>query len=803
MSFGLSLFLLLLLAAFLRIKMLWWSLAVTISVVVAAFFTQSPPLPAISALSIIGILVLLNTAAVRRGFITVPLMALFRRRGPELTSEQHAIVEDSRPGWGSQILSGRPDTTALLRQPAGELTDSECDFLQNTLVDCMEGAPRSDDGLLNGYLAESGLFGLRIPRSHGGKGLSVLAVSETIERLASRSVSMALPVASANALGPAELLRRFGTREQRDYWLPRIASGTDIGCFVLSSDFSLLGPHSLNHKGTVVRKLVDGEETIGVELDFRKRYVTLAPVATLICAVVMVRDPDQLLGRGVELGMTCVLVSADTSGVDIGRHTQPAGARYSTGPVRSSGAFIPLDAVIGGNKGVGKGLSMVSECMAGSQTVAIPAIACAFSKRTLNVVSQYAGLRKRYRRPIARFDTIAHSIGTMAGTVYRMDAARRWIAAANDNGMPDESASAAVRFELAAGATATLNTAMDVMAGKLAMAGPANPLLGHFEAIPVLLTADVIDRLGRSLGVFGAGLLRSHPFLMREISALDDPDIRLRHKRFDRALTAHAGFFVSHIIRSVLLGLTSARLAHGPEGSRLGHCYRHLSRLSANFALIADALMVVHGKELALHGLLNQRMSDALSHLFLASAVLKRFYDAGEPVDDLPLVQWCVRDSFCSIQTALWQACGNCGSRILGWTLRAICFPLGRTYSPLPDVGIAQIAQSMTADTSGRRRLLETSTSGLDERLELLQKAWKAALATRPTELAIRNALGADVTQSNVRGLAERAMETGIITGDQAHDLIQAQDMAAQIIAVDTFEGAALPGLDGEKTSVR
>jgi len=665
----------------------------------------------LAALLFVPVAVVLNVPSLRQQLITERVFGPFKKVLPEMTATEREALEAGDTWWETDLFRGRPNWRKLIDMPVARLSAEEQAFLDNQVETLCRMV--DEDAIVRerhdlppeawDYIKREGFFGLIIPKEYGGRRFSSYAQSCVVTKLATRSISAAVTVMVPNSLGPGELLLHYGTAEQKEYWLPRLADGREIPCFALTGPDVGSDAGSMPDYGIVCKGMHEGREVLGIRLNFDKRYITLAPVATVVGLAFKLYDPERLLGEREELGITCALVPASHPGVEIGERHFPMGLAFMNGPVRGRDVFIPLDWIIGGPEMAGKGWRMLVECLSVGRAISLPALGTAAGKVAYRMTGAYARIRRQFKLPIGKFEGVQEAMARIGGYAYRLEAARQLSASAGDLGVKPSVVSAIAKYHMTEMMRATLNDAMDVHGGRGVIFGPRNYLGYAYQAIPIGITVEGANILTRNLMIFGQGAMRCHPFVLAEMEAARADNL----DAFDRALFGHVGYAVNRGVRAFTLGLTGARLARSPvDGPTAGH-FRQLERMSAALAFVADVAMGYLGGELKRKERLSARLGDVLSHLYLASAVLKFHHQGQRPQAELAYVRWCVEDSLAAIYRAFDEFFANFPNRWIGGLLRAVVFPLGRPYRPVTDKLDAEVARSMMQPGAVRDRITQ------------------------------------------------------------------------------------------------
>ncbi|MBF0127109.1 MAG: acyl-CoA dehydrogenase, partial [Magnetococcales bacterium] len=618
--------------------------------------------PWITLALLVGVGALLWPGPLRRRLISTPLLHAFRRALPPLSQTEREALEAGTVWWDRELFSGAPDWRRLLSLPAPRISREEAAFLDGPVVALcrllddwsIEHHHQDLPPEIWRFLKQHRFFGLIIPRAWGGWGFSAQAHSEVVSRIASRSVTAAVTVMVPNSLGPAELLLHYGTDEQKRRYLPGLAKGEEIPCFALTSPEAGSDAGSMPDTGVVESGTFQGRSgVLGVRLNWNKRYITLGPVATVLGLAFKLSDPENRLGKGPRPGITLALIPTNLPGITIGSRHDPMGIPFMNGPTTGKEVFIPVEWLIGGPERAGQGWRMLMERLAEGRSISLPALSVGADKLSVRAAGAYALVRKQFNTSIGHFEGVGELLGRMAGETYRADAARRMTAAAVDQGERPSVISALVKYQLTEGMRRVVNDAMDIFGGAAICKGPRNLMAPLYQSIPIGITVEGANILTRSMIVFGQGAMRSHPFLLREMEAAGNPDLPGAVVAFDRAFFGHVAFSARNGVRALLLGLTNGWPIRAPvEGLQSDH-FRRLSRMSAAFALTADVALATLQGGLKRKESLSGRMADVLSHLYLASATLKRFHDDGKPEEDRPLVEWSIGESLFQMQTGL------------------------------------------------------------------------------------------------------------------------------------------------------
>ena len=742
----------------------------------------------------------LNLPVLRRTLISDRVFSIFKKIMPSMSSTEREALEAGSVWWDGELFSGKPDWTKLLDTPAPRLSPEERAFIEGpteTLCRMIDDwAITQEDRDLPpevwAYIKDQGFFGMIIPKTYGGLEFSALAHSAVVMKISSRSITAAVTVMVPNSLGPSELLLRYGTEQQKNHYLPRLAKGKDVPCFALTSPEAGSDAAAMTDSGVVCRAEFDGEENVlGIRLNWEKRYITLGPVATVLGLAFKLYDPDHLLGEKTELGISCALIPVNTPGVDIGNRHFPLNQAFMNGPNRGRDVFIPMDWLIGGEKRAGQGWRMLMECLAAGRSISLPALSTGAGKLASRATGAYARVRKQFKTPIGHFEGVEEALARIAGLTYMMDAARTLTAVAVDLGESPSVISAVVKYHLTENMRQVVNDAMDIHGGSGICMGPRNLMGRVYQSIPIGITVEGANILTRSLIIFGQGAIRCHPFVFREMQAVANDDTT----EFDRAFWGHVGFAMSNAARSLWLGLTAAKLVASPVRGPSRPCYQQLTRMSAAFALVSDAALLVLGGSLKRREKLSGRLADVLSYLYLASAALKRFEDQGRPPKDVPLLQWVCDHALYQMQGSLNGLLKNFPNRSVAWVLRRLVFPFGKPYAGPTDKLGHCCADILLSPSEARDRL----THGLyvptepDQALARLEQALDLQISLVPLEKRLRAAFkSGELVATNEAALWQQAVDKRVIDEQEFAQWRAADAARREAIMVDEFDKSAL-----------
>ncbi len=748
-------------------------------------------------------LVLLNLGGLRRHYLTVPLLRLYRKLLPAMSDTEREALEAGTVWWEGELFSGRPDWQRLMSMPAPRLTVAEQAFLDGPTEElcgmldewdithrCLDMTPVVWD-----FIIHNGFFAMIISEEYGGKGFSAQANSLVLQKIASVSATVAVTIGVPNSLGPAELLLHYGTEAQKQRYLPGLAKGTEIPCFALTAPRAGSDAASIPDTGIVCKGEWQGEEIVGIRLNWRKRYITLAPIATVLGLAFKLHDPEHLIGEREDYGITSALIPVGLPGIDIGRRHFPLNTPFQNGPTTGTDVFVPLDAIIGGQEMAGQGWRMLMELLSAGRCITLPSSATGAAKMAVYSAGAYTRIRKQFNLPVGKFEGVGEALARMVGLTYTAKAATAVTVAAVDRGENPAVASAILKCHATEFNRRVINDAMDVHGGKGIMMGPKNYLARAYEAVPIGITVEGANILTRSLIIFGQGAVRCHPWVRKELAAAGCEDEQQALVDFDRALFGHIGYALSNAARAFVLALTHARYAGVPEQGSTRRYFQHINRYSAAFALAADVAMLTLGGDLKKKERLSARLGDVLSGVYLASMVLKHYADEGRPAADLPLVEWSCRNLLYEAQEQLHGLLRNFPNPLAARLLRFLIFPRGRTYFAPSDALGQQLVEQVINPTETRDRLCAGIYKRNDGKnpMGLLQQALELAVAMEPLEARLRTAVkDGRVAAPDLPRQIDRAEALDVLSAEEAAQLRDYDTKVMALIEVDDFSAGEL-----------
>ena len=776
---------------------LWlWSLAAIAYFVV---LNQFGPLGdtgfAIAMAITVALAALFNFTPLRRNIVTKPIFKAFKAVLPEMTDTEREALEAGDVWWEGEMFRGQPDWNKLLNFKRTQLTPEEQSFLDNETVELCrmldEWQIQEDRDMPEEvwkYMRENKFFAMLIAKEWGGLGFSAYAQSCVVTRIATRSIVGAVTVMVPNSLGPGELLMHYGTQKQKEDMLPKLASGEWLPCFGLTGPEAGSDAGAIPDTGVVCMGEYEGEQTLGMRLNFSKRYITLAPVSDVVGLAIKLYDPEGLLGdkSKSDYGITCVLLPSDYPGVEIGRRHNPCNTPFMNGPINGHDIFVPIDFIIGGKEKAGGGWRMLVECLSAGRGISLPALATAASKATYRTTGAYARVRRQFKLPIGKFEGVQEASGRIAGYAYKLEATRSLTASAVDHCSPSV-VTAIAKYHMTNMMRVLLTDAMDIHGGRGVMSGPRNYLQVAYQAVPIAITVEGANILTRNLMIFGQGAIRCHPYVFPEMEAARNDDL----EEFDDLLWSHIGFSLNRGVRALTLGLTGGRLAQAPVGGPAAPYFRRLERMSSALAFTSDVTMAVLGGELKRKERLSARLGDVLSQLYMGSATLKYFHDEGGLAEDIPYMQWVLDDCLYEIDKAFTDFFANFPVKPVGAFLRFMTFPLGRSFKPAPDAVTSKLAEHMLSPSALRDRLtremyIEHSTEDPIGRMELaLDKLMDVEPLYNKFVRAVAD--GAAPLKFTLDEQLKACVDQDILSQDEAKQVAEFDALRVDAIIVDTF----------------
>ncbi|MEE8308931.1 MAG: acyl-CoA dehydrogenase [Hyphomicrobium sp.] len=743
---------------------------------------------------------LLAVPAIRRAVLIAPVFKFIKGMMPKISDTERQALEAGTVGFDAELFSGTPDWDKLRSVAPVVLTSEEQAFLS--------GPTEELCGMINDwqmrhteaevpediwdYVKKHGFLGMLISKEHGGLGFSAQAQSLIIGKIASRSPDVVTVVMVPNSLGPGELIEKYGTKEQMAHYLPRLAAGEEGPCFALTGPTSGSDAATMRDIGIVTRGQHDGKDVVGIRLTWDKRYITLGPNATLLGLAFRLFDPDKILGKGENIGITVAMIPTTHPGVNIGRRHLPSGNAFPNGPNWGKDVFIPIDWVIGGEKMVGQGWRMLMECLSAGRAISLPSSATGGAKALLRFTTAYGRIRKQFGLPVARMEGIEEPLARMIENAYVCEAARGVTAAMVSRGERPSVLSALMKYQTTERMRQSVNDAFDVHGGRAICDGPSNYLQSAYQMVPVVITVEGANILTRTLITFAQGALRSHPYLFDEIHAAQDLDSERGQEKFEKAFGNHIAFAVSNACGAFFHNLTGGHFGAQPEHSAgQAQWYRQLGRASRNFAFVADMTVVILGGGLKTKQKLTGRLADALSELFFVACVLKRFEDDGKLSSDKDIVDLAAANGLFRFQEAMCGVVDNFPVAPLRWLMRTVVFPLGRPYRPASDDLGHRVVRLVLQVPEVRDRLTchIYVSQDVEDPTGLLEVTLKKVVAAEETEKKLERAIRAG-TVRRYHGMdwIGDAVAKGVLTESEGQLLREVEALTARVIAVDDFD---------------
>ncbi len=744
----------------------------------------------------------LNFTGIRQQYITAPVLKIFKKIMPQMSRTEEEAIAAGTTWWEKDLFCGTPDWNKLHSYPQPRLTPEEQAFLDGPVETVCR---MTDDFDLTHnradlspevwqYLKDNKFFAMIIKKQYGGLDFSAYAQSCVLQKLSGKSTVLASTVGVPNSLGPGELLQHYGTEAQKDHYLPRLARGEEIPCFALTSPEAGSDAGAIPDFGVVCKGQWNGEEIVGMRLNWNKRYITLAPVATVLGLAVKLYDPDGLLGDEKDLGITCALIPTNTPGVEIGRRHFPLNVPFQNGPTQGKDIFVPLDYIIGGQKMAGQGWRMLVECLSVGRAITLPSNSTGGTKALALASGAYARIRRQFKLPIGKMEGIEEALARIGGYAYMSDAATTMSTGAIDLGEKPSVISAIVKYHMTERARESINHAMDIHGGKGICMGPNNYLARGYQGAPIAITVEGANILTRNMIIYGQGAIRCHPFVLDELRAASQEDEATALTQFDDALFGHIGFTISSAMRSLWLSLTDSRFAQSPFNDQTKRYYQHMTRFSSTLAFMSDLSMATLGGDLKRKERISARLGDILSLLYLTSATLKRFDDEGRQQQMLPLMQWAAEDSLYKCQVALSELLDNFPNRFVGRAVKLMLFPWGRTLKKPSDRLEHKVARMLQSPSEARSQLgqgcylerIDSNPIGLQE------QTLDDILAAEPIYDKVCRAAGERLPFFRLNEVADKGLELKAISEDEAALLRRAEQGRLKAINVDDFDSEVL-----------
>lgn len=745
------------------------------------------------------IVALANSSALQIILLKRFMLAKIQRLLPAISNTEREALEAGDTWWEGELFSGKPNWQILLNLPKPQLSKVERTFLENQvakLCSMLDDWQITQNGDLPkevwDYLKKEKFFGLVIDKEYEGHGFSALAHSAVISKIASRSLSAAITTMVPNSLGPGELLQRYGTAEQKKYYLPRLATGEEIPCFALTGLEAGSDATAMTDTGVVCKARYQGEEKICLRLNWDKRYITLAPVATLIGVAFKMYDPENLLGNVTDIGITICLVSSNHLGVELGDRHLPVHMAFMNGPVRGKDVIVPIDSIIGGIAMRGKGWKMLMECLSVGRGISLPALATAGGKICFRTTGAYATCRQQFKMSIGQFEGVQEGLARIGGLTYLCEATRLLTTVGIDQGIKPSLATAISKYHLTEFSRIIINDAMNIHGGRGVQIGSRNYLVNLYDSIPVSVTVEGANILTRNLIIFGQGALRCHPYVLREMQILQKPHTKQMLHEFGSLLIEHVGFAISNFFRVFAYGITGGYFVRSPVADVSKKYYRQLARMSVVLALVSDIALLTLGGELKRKERLSARLGDVLSYLYLASAVLKYNQDQGRSDFNALFTNWAVKFCLFKTQAAIIDFLDNFPMRSVAWILRRIIFPWGNCYRKPSDKLENNMSLAMMQLSDWREQVLSDCffEYHADDPIGRVELAFKAVLGSEPIRIKLKNAVhdGKIAHQNDLVEMINLAIKAGVLTAQESKLLLESEQLRMDALRVDEFK---------------
>jgi acyl-CoA dehydrogenase len=739
-----------------------------------------------------------NMHIMRRRYITGPLLKRIKAQLPSISKTEREAIEAGDTWWEKELFCGRPDWKKLYSIHEPKLSDDEQAFIDNQVEQLCEMCDDWDIVYHRAdlpkevwdYVKKEKFFGMVIPKEYNGLGFSAVGHSTVISKIATRSISAAVDIMVPNSLGPAELLLRYGTEEQKQHYLPRLAVGDEIPCFALTAATAGSDAGSITDTAIVCHGEHNGQKTIGLKLNWDKRYITLAPIATVLGLAVHMFDPDHLLGEQEDIGITLCLIPTSHPGVEVGNRHLPLQMAFLNGPTRGKDVFIPLDWIIGGKEMAGSGWRMLMECLSVGRSISLPALATASSKMTYYNTGAYARVRRQFNTGISAFEGIEEELGEIAGNTYLLEATRLLTASGVDSGVNPSIASAIAKYNMTELGRESVNHAMDVHAGHMIQMGPRNFLANTHISMPISITVEGANILTRNLIIFGQGAIRCHPYLLEEVELMSQPEMDV--KKLDRVLMKHLGFFMCNLLRGLGYGLSGGMFIFSKsKNKKIKKLERQLTRMSTALALYADASLILLGGSLKRRERISARLGDILSQLYLASAALKYFNDNAQTSADVDYACWSIQKCLFNIQQAFNELACNFPVKFIGHILKWFIFPFGQAYQRPGDRLHHKLVKQMTQAGEFRQRLSEFCfvSKNKQDLCNRLQTALSSVIETDSLRKKLHHALksGEIPAYYTFAQQVKAAEKAKVFTAEEAQALLDYDELYNEIIKVNEF----------------
>jgi acyl-CoA dehydrogenase len=774
---------------------LWDAFALSYLLLISFYAPVSHLTVIFSWLLVGSLLAVLNVPSLRQKVFTSFAYKIASRKLPSISDTERLALESGTVSWDAELFSGMPKWSKLFNYKQARMTPEEQAFLEGPAEEACRMGNNWDMWHKNletpkdlaKFVRDNGFMGMNIPKEYGGKEFSAVGIWSIIMKINSHIGPVGTEIVIANSIGSAELLCLYGTEKQKKYFLPRLAKGLDISCFALTSPVAGSDATAIEDHGVICKKKVDGKEILGIRLNFNKRYITLAPIATLMGLAFRLYDPNHLVGKKEDIGISLAIIPTKLPGITQGRRHYPIGVPFPNGPLQGKDVFIPLDSLLGGLELAGKGWMMLAHSLAGGRATSLPTGAVGTCKHTFYTTTVYTGIRKQFGVTLGQFQGVQEKLTELAGFAYLTDATRLFTFSQLEAGENPAITAAISKYNCTELARQSAIHAMDLHGGKAVMHGPHNYIADHYLTAPVGVTVEGSNTMTRNLIVFGQGAIRCHPYILSEMKALQTQDFT----QFDNLIVKHLSYTLSNHIRSLILGVTKGCFVRVPNSNGMIRKHlQYLTHLSAAFALLSDMALMTIGGKLKSKESLSGKFADVLSMLFMSSAVIKHYHDQGAPASIQPVVRWTLEWAMFKAQTNLDAILDNFPNQFLSIGLRLFVFPLGKRYKAPSDALSHEVATLVQSSKAARELLAEGIylTPGKDSIITQLEDALehtgKVAELEKKISLATRQ--GTLKGYTHLERIAE-AKKVGLITPPEEKALLAAHKAIMNIIHVDDF----------------
>ncbi len=789
-----------LVSAFYGTSLLLWTVAMAAGIFVFAVTGSVPLLSLVLAAAVFAVFAIpLNFRPWRQQLISAPFLELFRRMLPNISKTEQIALDAGTVGWEGELFAGKPNWQLLKKQPYLELTVEEKAFVDGPVEELCDMLNQWEithnnadlDAATWDFIKRNRFLGMIIPKEYGGLGFSAMAHRAVLQKISSISAVAGTHVGVPNSLGPGELLLQYGTEEQKNQYLPKLARGEEIPCFCLTGPTAGSDATSIPDYGIVCKGTYKGKKVLGMRLNFDKRYITLAPTATLVGVAFRLYDPDALLGEKDDLGISLALIPRDTKGLEIGKRHLPLNVPFQNGPVRGKDVFLPLDALIGGIEMAGQGWRMLIESLSVGRAISLPSSSTGGVKMAALATGAYSRIRKQFNLPIGRFEGVEAALARIGANAYATSALSRMTATAVDLGEKPAVPSAIAKYHATEMAREVIIDAMDIHGGKGIILGPRNYLGRGWQAVPIGITVEGANILTRNLMIFGQGAIRCHPYVIKEMEATKIENVAERTERFDHLLFSHIGFTTRNAVRSLVLGMSFGKFAAVPHDRKTAKYYQKLSRYSAALAFVSDISMLTLGGKLKQKEHISARLGDVLSHLYICSSMLKRYESQGRPVADQAILAWAFHHAIYRIQIALQQVVDNFPNRLIRGVLSFVVFPFGRRERAPGDRLTHKVAQLLLTPSDTRDRLTDGiyKSAKTGHPVGMMEEALPQVIHAEPLERKLLKALkNKEISGITWEVQLQDAISCSVVTAEEAYILVQVRKLVMEIIAVDEFD---------------